>query len=182
MYGDMRIQDKDFFCQSADLLAQALLGKTLATNINGDMRKYTIAETECYMGVEDTGCHACRGKTPRTSTLWARGGKLYVHLIYGLYYMLNIVAGDEGSPMGVLIRGVQGIKGPGRLTRALDIGKDFNLEDLLISDRIWIEDAGISPKYNCTPRIGIGYADKDDRERLWRFEAYDYLPQPQTNK
>lgn len=175
MYEHMRIQDKDFFALSADKLAVSLLGKVLARNTDGEVHKYIIAETECYMGVEDTACHACRGKTPRASTLWERGGTLYVHLIYGLYYMLNIVAGDEGSPMGVLIRGVQGITGPGRVTRALGIDKDFNREDLLTSARIWIEDTGILPKYDCTPRIGIGYADKEDRERLWRFSAYRYL-------
>lgn len=171
----MRIRDKDFFALSADKLAVSLLGKVLARNTDGEMRKYIIAETECYMGVEDTACHACRGKTPRASTLWEKGGTLYVHLIYGLYYMLNIVAGDEGSPMGVLIRGVQGIAGPGRVTRALGIEKDFNREDLLTSDRIWIEDTGILPKYDCAPRIGIGYAEKEDRERLWRFSAYKHL-------
>lgn len=170
-----RIEAEGFFRVSAEELAVNLLGKALVRNIGGEQHRFLIAETECYMGVEDTACHACRGKTPRASVLWERGGTLYVRLIYGLYYMLNIIAGDEDDPMGVLIRGVKGIVGPGRLTRALDIGKDFNREDILISNRIWIEETGIKPIYSKTPRIGIDYAQKADRERLWRFVAYDYL-------
>ncbi len=170
-----RIQNIDFFCVGADKLAVNLLGKALVRNIDGVTQKYLIAETECYMGVNDSACHACRGKTPRASALWQRGGKLYVHLIYGLYYMMNIVAGLENEPMGVLIRGVMGIPGPGKLTRALDIGKDFNREDLLESDRIWIEETNISTKFDCLERVGIGYANKIDREKLWRFSAYKYL-------
>ncbi len=170
-----RILSKEFFEMSADNLAISLLGKTLVRNIDGQITRYLIAETECYMGVLDTGCQAHRGKTPKTSVLWERGGTLYVHLIYGLYYMLNIIAGKEGDPMGVLIRGVKGIKGPGRLTRALEIGKDFNRENLLLSERIWIEDTGLIPLYKKTPRIGIDYADDIDRNQLWRFVAYDYL-------
>lgn len=171
----MRISDKAFFEVSADMLAVNLLGKALVRNIDGKIHKFLIAETECYMGIFDTACHACKGKTPRASTLWERGGTLYVRMIYGMHYMLNIVAGKFDDPMGVLIRGVKGIKGPGNLTKALEIGKDFNREDLLISDRIWIEETNLSPFYKKTPRIGINYAKKEDREMLWRFVAYDSL-------
>lgn len=172
---EKRILTADFFCVSADKLAVNLLGKALVRKIEGVEHRYLIAETECYMGVFDTACHACRGKTPKTSALWQRGGKLYVHLVYGLHYMLNIVAGIENDPMGVLIRGVKGAVGPGRLTKALYIDKDFNREDLLTSDRIWIEETDIFPHYDASKRVGIGYADKVDRERLWRFCAYKYL-------
>lgn len=171
----LRIAKREFFLQPADKLAVNLLGKILVRKIDGEEFRFIIAETECYMGVEDTACHACRGKTPQASTLWEIGGTLYVRLIYGLYYMLNIISGNEGDPMGVLIRGVKNIKGPGRLTRAIKISKDFNREDILISDRIWLEDANIRTRYDATPRIGIDYADKKDREKLWRFVAYDYL-------
>ncbi len=171
----LRINDPSFFTCNADELAVKLLGKTLVRKIGDTEYRYQIAETECYMGVEDTACHACRGKTPRASVLWEEGGILYVRLIYGLYYMLNIISGKKDDPMGVLIRGVKGIVGPGRLTRALAIEADFNKEDLLTSQRIWIEDTGITPKYDTTPRIGIDYAEKADRERLWRFVAYKHL-------
>jgi DNA-3-methyladenine glycosylase len=170
-----KILDKDFFEVSADILAVNLLGKTLVRNIDGEISRYLIAETECYMGIMDTACHACLGKTPRASTLWESGGTLYVRLIYGMYYMMNIVAAKFDDPMGVLIRGVKGIKGPGRLTRELKIGKDFNKESLLSSDRIWLEDTNLCPKFDKTPRIGINYATPEYRDMLWRFVAYDYL-------
>ncbi|HOB64042.1 MAG: DNA-3-methyladenine glycosylase [Clostridiales bacterium] len=170
-----RIDDVNFYLQPADKLAVELLGKAIVRNIDGEIHRYLIAETECYMGVEDTACHACKGKTPRASTLWERGGKLYVYLIYGIYNLMNIIAGNEGEPMGVLIRGVKDINGPGRVARKLGIGKDFNKEDLLISERIWLEETNLKPEYITTPRIGIDYARKEDRERLWRFVAYDSL-------
>lgn len=170
-----RITNVGFFCINADELAVNLLGKALTRKEGNEVYRYLIAETECYMGIEDTACHAHKGQTAKTTVLWERGGTLYVHLIYGLYYMMNIIAGKEGDPMGVLVRGIKDVKGPGRLTRALNIGKDFNREDLLISNRIWIEDVGITPEYQCTPRIGIDYAKKECRNKLWRFTAYDYL-------
>jgi DNA-3-methyladenine glycosylase len=170
-----RIQDKSFFEVSAETLAVNLLGKHLVRNIDGQIYRYLITETECYMGIFDSACHACRGKTPRASTLWEKGGTLYVHMIYGIHYMLNIVAGEEGDPMGVLIRGVKGIIGPGNLTRMLEIRKDFNREDLLLSERIWIEETDLIVNYEATPRIGINYAKIKDREKLWRFVAYNYL-------
>lgn len=170
-----RIIDKDFFTASADKLAVKLLGKTLVRKIDDIEYRYIIAETECYMGVEDTACHAARKRPVSARALWNRGGTLYVYLTYGMHYMLNIVAGVEGDPMGVLIRGLKGIIGPGRLTKELKITKDFDHEDLLTSERIWLEDTGINPKYKTSPRVGIDYAEEKDRNIHWRFLAYDYI-------
>jgi Methylpurine-DNA glycosylase (MPG) len=48
-------------------------------------------------------------------------GTFYVYFVYGMHWMLNVVTGPVGYPAAVLIRSVEGIQGPGRLTKALAI-------------------------------------------------------------
>jgi len=54
----MRIADPNFFMVSADQLAPKLLGKILVRNINGQLIKVKIVETEAYIGKIDRACHA----------------------------------------------------------------------------------------------------------------------------
>ena len=166
----MRITDGNFFTQNGYELAQQLIGKYICRNINGEISKWQITETECYLGAEDTACHAYKGRTKRTDIMWSQGGVCYVYLCYGIHNMLNFISGPEGSPQGVLIRGVKGFDGPGKLTRALQIDRSFNGENLLTSDRIWIEE-GTDIPFRATARIGIDYAQEKDRKALWRFVA-----------
>ena len=63
--------------------------------------------------------------------MFGQGGLLYVYLIYGMYWMLNIVTGKQGQPQAILIRGLTGFDGPGKVTRALGIDKSFYGEDLV---------------------------------------------------
>lgn len=165
-----RISDKSFFVQDGYTLAQQLIGKYICRCVDGEIKRYRITETECYIGTEDTACHAHKGRTRRTDIMWARGGVCYVYLCYGIHNMLNFVSGNAEDPQAVLIRGVQGYDGPGKLTKALAIDRSFNGESLLTSDRIWLEDGG-ALSYTATPRIGINYAEEKDRNALWRFVA-----------
>ena len=128
-----------------------------------------ITETECYMGVEDTACHASKGKTARNSALWQEGGHSYVYLCYGMYDMFNIITGAENDPQGVLIRGIEGYMGPGKFTKHCGIDRKYNKIDMKTSDFLWLEDDGFEPQLVLSERVGIAYADKADRERLWRF-------------
>lgn len=89
-------------------------------------------------------CHAHRGRTRRTEVLYAAPGTLYVYLCYGIHWLLNIVTGREEEPQAVLIRSCQGAEGPGRLTRALEIGGEFNRRSILTCDELWLEDDGVS--------------------------------------
>jgi len=86
-----------------------------------------------------------------------------------MYWMLNIVTGKENDASAVLIRGLKGISGPGRVGKALQLDKSFYGEDLSTSKRLWIEDAGIKPEYITTPRIGIDYAGEPWINKPWRF-------------
>lgn len=158
-----------FYAQSADVAAPGLLGKLLCRRLGRKVVRLRITETEAYCGEADTACHARRGRTARTAVMYEAGGRTYVYLCYGMHEMLNIVTGPEGSPEAVLVRGVEGHAGPGRLTRALDITRALNRENLLESKRLWIEDDGSSPPFIASPRIGIAYASAEDRARLWRF-------------
>jgi len=163
---------KKFYLQYADILAPALLGKILVRRLeDGTIIKSRITETECYLGEEDTACHAGRGRgrTGRTQVMYRAGGIAYVYICYGMHNLLNVVTGPEGSPQAVLIRGVEDASGPGRATRYMRIDRGLNGESLA-GDTLWLEDDGApQPEFTATPRIGIGYASEDDRNRLWRF-------------
>ena len=127
----MKQLGKDFFAQDAYTVAQQLIGKWICRHIDGEIFKFQITETECYIGNGDTACHASKGKTARTSVMWHQGGVCYVYLCYGMHNMLNFITGSEGEPEGVLIRGVAGATGPGRATKAMQIDKSFYGESLL---------------------------------------------------
>ena len=96
--------DKKFFLRPATEVAPDLLGKLLCRKTEKGVKKYRICETECYYGEDDTACHAHKGRTPRTETLYLEGGHLYVYLCYGIHSLINVVTGPEGVPQGRLIR------------------------------------------------------------------------------
>ena len=161
--------NKEFYLQRAPSLAPALLGKLLCRKIDNEIIKYRITETECYFGEEDTACHAHKGKTERTKIMYHEGGVAYVYLCYGLHSMLNVVSGIEDFPEAVLIRGVEGYNGPGKLSKALKIDRSLNGESLVTSDKLWIEDDGYIAEYTTGKRIGIDYATEEYRNILWRY-------------
>ena len=164
------ILGKDYFAADAKALAPDLIGKLLCRRTENGIIKARITETECYFGEEDTACHAHKGKTERTKVMYQSGGITYVYLCYGMHSMLNIVTGEENHPEAVLIRGVMDANGPGRTTKYMSISTSDNALPLTEESGIWIEDDGTkSPKIQRTPRIGIDYATKRDRDRKWRF-------------
>lgn len=160
--------DKDFYLKKSYELAPLLLGKLICRNIDNKVFKYRISEVEAYYSSLDTACHARFGKTKRTEAMYLDGGILYIYLIYGMYYMMNIVTGDS-IPQAVLIRGVDNTFGPGKVTKLLKIDKSFNKMSLINSNLIWLEDDNYHPNYISTKRIGIDYADEYYKNVLWRF-------------
>jgi len=151
-------------------VAPELIGKSLVLKSNnGTCSRLLFREVEAYRGHDDKACHASRGKTARTSVMFGNGGHLYVYLIYGMYWMLNIVTGTEGDPQAVLIRGIGDISGPGKLTKKLGIDRSFYGEDLVTSGRIWVEETGIKPLFRTGPRIGIDYAGDYWKSVPWRY-------------
>lgn len=162
--------ERDFYTGDVLEVAPGLLGKVMAVKPEGGIvKRFTITETEAYRGTGDRACHASRGRTPRTDVMFGGGGRLYVYFVYGMYWMLNVVTGEENDPQAVLIRGLDGCNGPGRVARLLGIDRSFYGEDLVISERIWIEDQGLKPGFGTGPRIGIDYAGEYWKNVPWRF-------------
>lgn len=159
-----------FFRRDVLKVAPELLGKILVRRFaDGKTAKFKITETEAYRGTQDLACHSSKGRTPRTEIMFHSGGVVYVYLIYGMYWMLNFVAGEENDASAVLIRGVESFPGPGRVGKALQLDKSFYGENLATSNRIWVENAPIVSSFTTTPRIGIAYSGKPWTTHNWRF-------------
>ncbi|MFD0793864.1 DNA-3-methyladenine glycosylase [Mucilaginibacter litoreus] len=176
----------EFYYHNPDVVALSrdLIGKYLFTCIDGDLTGGYIVETEAYAGVIDRASHAYGGRlTPRTQTMFAQGGVIYVYLCYGIHEMLNIVTSSEGQPHAILIRAIQpteGLdtmlarrgmdklkpnitKGPGSVAKAMGISRKINAESLQ-GDTVWIEDRGLTfadEEVAACPRIGVDYAGED---------------------
>lgn len=151
-------------------VAPGLVGMDLVIKSGkSSFSRYVITETEAYRGTGDKACHASKGRTARNEVMFHHGGRIYIYFVYGMYWMLNFVTGKEGEPQAVLIRGVEGYNGPGKLTRALGIDKSFYGEDLTTSDRIWVEDSGTKPLIKTGRRIGVDYAGEYWKNKPWRY-------------
>ncbi|HHT51406.1 MAG TPA: DNA-3-methyladenine glycosylase [Eubacteriaceae bacterium] len=192
----MKRLELSFYQRNSVLLAQKLLGKYLIRNIGGDRIMTKIVETEAYMGPEDKAAHSYNNRrTQRTEVMFGRPGKAYVYMIYGMYYCLNIVAGEEEIPEAVLIRGVEPIEGieilkqnrkikgkqinnltngPGKLCEALAIDKSLNGSDLVFGNEIYILDSKEKPDIVKSKRINIDYAE-EYVNKLWRFYIRDNI-------
>ncbi len=158
-----------FYQQKVLTLAPQLLGMKICRQFeHGTLLKVKITETEAYSGEEDLACHASKGRSKRTEVMYQTGGVVYVYLIYGKYWLLNIVAGAENCPSAVLIRSVQKTLGPGRVGKLLQLDSSFYGEDLNTSTRLWLE-TGTKPKQIITnKRIGVEYAG-GWAHKPWRF-------------
>lgn len=169
-----------FYRRDTTTVARELLGARLCRRLpDGTLLTGRIVETEAYLGTTDPACHTFGGRhTPRTATMYAAGGVAYVYLIYGMHWCLNAVTRGAGEPEAVLIRAVaaelghdylaailphlkpaQWLSGPGRLCRAMAIGREQNGVSLR-SDELWIE-KGVAvgdEHVAAVPRVGVDYA------------------------
>lgn len=170
-----------------------MLGKYLVRKIDNRKLVGKIVETEAYIGPEDKASHAFGDKrTERNKVEWLIGGHIYIYLVYGMYWQLNISTSSEEKPECVLIRALEPISqnsqskagppraekftiqrlanGPGKLCRWLKLDKSFYGEDLTQSKRIWLEDGKkIKPsQIVASKRIGIDYA-QEWADKPWRF-------------
>jgi DNA-3-methyladenine glycosylase len=171
-------------------IARELIGKGLFTKKDEVITGGVIVETEAYSWKE-RGCHAYGArKTNRNAVMFEKGGHSYVYQCYGIHYLFNIVTNDSNVADAVLVRAIEPLKGvnvmmerrgrlvneyhltsgPGKLTKALGIDRNWNGK-LLSGNEVWLEDLGkkISPvKIEAGPRIGIDYAGEDSL-LPWRF-------------
>ncbi len=167
-----RLVEKDFRSRDTVGLARSLLGKCLLVRRGGEAIAQAITEVEAYDGPEDLACHASKGRTARTEVLFGPPGHWYVYLCYGVHELLNVVTGPPEYPAAILIRGLESVNGPGRLTRRMKIDRRFNGEVASPETGLWLEDRGLSyadTEIRATPRIGVDYAGEDWANRPYRF-------------
>lgn len=153
-------------------LARWLLGKVLVRTLAEERQENVICEVEAYQGECDLACHASKGRTKRAEVMYGAGGVWYVYLCYGVHEMLNLVTGPADYPAAILIRGVAGIVGPGRLTAKLKIGRSLNGAPAVPASGLHLEDHGIKvPKklIVAEPRVGVHYAGPIWSAKPWRF-------------
>jgi len=158
-----------FFNRGAIVVAKELLGKKLVRILpSKEVKSGIITETEAYTGVKDKACHSYGGRrTKRNEVMYGEPGTIYVYFTYGIHWMLNIVTSKKGDPQAVLIRSLDVVNGPARLTKYLKIDKSFNGKDLIGSKTIWIEGTDIKYKdIRKTPRVGINYAEEWKDKKL----------------
>lgn len=171
------ILDSTFYAQEATTIARDLLGATLVRQINGQRITGRIVETEAYRSLDDHASHG-RARTERSQPMWGAPGHAYVYLIYGMYWLFNVVCEPVDHPAAVLIRAVEPLEGldrmadhrpgrpprewtngPGRLALALNITGDHNTVSLTdTAAGLWIEAGDPVPEEQVRtgPRIGLG--------------------------
>jgi len=136
--------------------------------------------------------------TERNKAEYLEGGHIYIYLVYGMYWQLNISTSKKGRPECALIRALEPIikiknqisnikntnqnsktlklaNGPGKLCRWMNLDKSFYGEDLVKSKRIWLTKGGkIKPsRIVAAKRIGIDYAGPKWAAKKWRFYIKD---------
>lgn len=170
-----------FFDRPTLEVARDLLGALLVHERPAGRLVGRVVETEAYVGPEDRGSHAHRGKTARTWPMFGPPGRAYVYLIYGVHHCLNVVTEKPiGYPAAVLIRAieaVEGVRGPGRgpglVCRLMDIDRRFNGRDITLPPLYFLPGDPITEeRVACGPRIGIGYAG-EWALKPWRFWVAD---------
>lgn len=171
----------DFYRRTADVVARELLGKHLVVRDDSGLqaRSGRIVETEAYLGEDDLACHASKGLTARTSTIFGPPGHAYVYLIYGMYDMFNVVAAPTGVPHAVLVRAVEldaggdmrAASGPGKLTRALGITRSAHNGVTLLGPQLTIVDGPPPAQVVTSARVGVAYAGPWADEPLRYFDA-----------
>lgn len=172
----MGIIDRGFYNRDTLIVAKELLGCKLCRRVGDRVLEGIIVETEAYKQ-NDPACHAYRGKTPRSVTLFKKPGLSYVYFIYGMYHCVNVTTEPEETAGAVLIRALEPINventnGPGKLCRALEITKELNEVDVTDNKSLlWVESYR---KYDAsevvtTTRIGIKLA----ADYPWRFYVKD---------
>ncbi len=168
------ILNQRFFDRPTLVVARDILGKYLCRRRGRQIVKAMITEVEAYDGPRDKASHASRGMTPRNKVMFGPAGYWYVYFTYGMHWMLNIVTGKNDYPAAVLIRSVEGVNGPARVTKFLKIDKKFNGKSAGRKTDLWIEDnlrfRNLKLKIENSPRIGVHYAGPIWSKKPYRFK------------
>jgi DNA-3-methyladenine glycosylase len=174
-----------FYRRPAEVVARELMGRWLVREVGGERLVLRLVETEAYLGAADAASHAAGGRrTARNESLYLPGGYAYVYFVYGMHHCLNAVAGRRDEGGAVLLRageplageaamrahrglGADGRRvgpgdvagGPGRLARALAVGRELDGAPLFRGPlRLTAGEPVADGEVAAGPRIGIAYA------------------------
>jgi DNA-3-methyladenine glycosylase len=136
---------QEFYEQETEVVARELLGSYMVYLSPDGVLAGRVVETEAYTGPDDPACHSARGKKQRNAVMFGPAGRVYVYLIYGMYYCFNVTTDALTTPAAVLLRALEPLEGvaimarrrgtedirnlcsgPGKLCQALGITKDMN--------------------------------------------------------
>lgn len=184
---------REFYQRHPAEVAPDLLNKIL---LRDDGRAARIVEVEAYAGSEDAAAHSFRGMTPRNATMFGPPGHLYVYFSYGVHWCSNVVCGDVGEGVAVLLRAAEPLagldmmrrarpaarrdrdlaSGPGKLSQAFALDRAFDGADLVTGDRgiTMVSDGVLPPAQPVVgPRIGITKAV--DLPWRWHVSAHPHV-------
>jgi DNA-3-methyladenine glycosylase len=181
--GRKRLQRR-FFERYTPYVARDLLGCLLVRTLDGQRFSGVVVETEAYRGSQDPASHAYRGRTPRNEVMFGTAGHAYVYFTMGMHYCLNVTTEPSGFPAAVLLRAIQPVEGvdamranrkvedirrlasgPGNLTKAMRIDGALNGEDLIESERLFLEWGKTEGPVRVSTRVGVSVGGS----RRWRF-------------
>ena len=165
-------------------LARFLIGKVVVRDLEFVKLIGRIVETEAYP-IGDAAGHAFRGKTPRNGSLFLPRGHAYVHFSYGSSILLNVSSERPGVGGGVLLRAIEPLegidqmarsrgkasfadigRGPGRLTRAMNVDLRHDGSDLCAHGPLWL---GVTTQATGAVSKSVRIGLTRNVHRLWRF-------------
>ena len=163
--------------------APHLLGAHVSSYVDSQLVVVRITECEAYVGAQDPGSHAYRGKTKRNAALFGPPGTAYIYFTYGMYYCANVVCGQDQIAAGALMRAGEVIigedivrarrsqptapkhlllSGPARLAQGLGLTLELNGSSYRKGiaqgpgDGLGLENLAIDPLPHSTgPRTGV---------------------------
>jgi DNA-3-methyladenine glycosylase len=179
-----RILPRDFYARDPRQVAPDLLHKVL---VRGELAA-RLVEVEAYLGADDPGAHSYRGMTRRNATMFGPAGGLYVYFTYGMHWCANVVCGEVGVGVAVLLRAAEPLsglaamrsarptarrdrdlcRGPARLCQAFGIDRHHDGCDLVDGDCgiVLVDDGVASPARPVqTTRVGLSAG----AEHPWRW-------------
>ncbi|WP_025874452.1 DNA-3-methyladenine glycosylase [Stenotrophomonas indicatrix] len=181
---------RTFYRRPSTVVAPDLLNKLL---VRSDGRAARIVEVEAYAGSEDPAAHSYRGRTARNASMFGEAGHLYVYFTYGMHWGRNVVCGEVGEGVAVLLRAAEPVagqermyplrpaarhdhdlaSGPGKLSQAFGLDRRVDGADLVTASHgITLVDDGTRPPDDPVvgPRIGITRAV----DFPWRWHVRDH--------
>lgn len=172
---DMKELVTFFNNNTTEVIAKKLLGMYLEHETDIGVLAGYIVDTEAYLGPDDQAAHSFGlRKTPRLEAMYDQLGTIYLYTMH-THLLLNIVTQERGIPQGVMIRGLEPIKGieqmeknrgnkqgaeltngPGKLVEALGVKKELYGASIFSSKLTLVPHKGRTPKKILSlPRIGI---------------------------